>query len=56
MEQRRWTAEELKAMSAADRHQAFLDNVHWTLDDVPEEFLERVRRRTEGRLDEPPAS
>ena len=45
-----WTAAELEKLSPAQRQQIFDASLVLDLDDVPPEFLDRVRRRTEERL------
>ena len=44
------TAEELEHMSPADQDAAFAASIVTNLDDVPREFVERVRSRVEDRI------
>jgi hypothetical protein len=52
VEDRIWSAAELEKLSPAERHEIFLSSIEWTLDDVPEEFLDRVRRMAATRTGE----
>jgi hypothetical protein len=45
-----WSAEELLALSPAERHEIFEASIITDLDQVPEEFLARVRERFQARL------
>lgn len=45
-----WTAEELEKLSPAERQQIFEASLVLDLDDVPAEFLERVRDRVQDRM------
>jgi len=45
-----WTAAELDELSAAERRRIFDENLVLDLDDVPPEFVERVRSRTAERI------
>jgi hypothetical protein len=47
-----WTAEELAALSPAEQGAVFDASIVLDLDEVPPEFLERVRGRLEARLAE----
>ena len=42
-----WTAEQLGQMSPAERHAIFEASIITDLNDVPPEFLDRVRKRAE---------
>ena len=42
-----WTAEQLEQMSPAERHAIFETSIITDLNDVPPEFLDRVRTRAE---------
>ena len=44
------TAEELEQMSPAEQDAVFEASIVMDLDDVPREFLERVRSRVEDRI------
>lgn len=50
MADRVWTAADLVKLSPVERRRIFDDSLVLDLDDVPPEFLDRVRRRTEERL------
>lgn len=45
-----WTAEELERMTPAERHALFQASLTKDLDQVPEQFLERVRNGLEKRI------
>ena len=45
-----WTATELDQLSPAERQRIFDENLVLDLDDVPPEFVERVRARTAERI------
>ena len=45
-----WTAAELEKLSPAQRQQIFDASLVLDLDDVPPEFLDRVRDRVQDRL------
>ena len=45
-----WTAEDLERMTPAERHALFQASITRDLDQVPEEFLERVRSGLEERI------
>lgn len=45
-----WTAAELEKLSPAQRKQIFDASLVLDLDDVPPEFLDRVRDRVQDRL------
>ncbi|HMQ27386.1 MAG TPA: hypothetical protein PKA98_15450 [Acidimicrobiales bacterium] len=45
-----WTAAELDELSPADRRRIFDENLVLDLDDVPSEFVDRVRARTVERI------
>ena len=45
-----WTAAELDELSPADRRRIFDENPVLDLDDVPSEFVDRVRARTVERI------
>jgi hypothetical protein len=47
-----WTAAELEQMSAAEQDAVFRASIIRNLDDVPPEFLDRVRTNTEHRIAE----
>ena len=44
-----WTAEEIERLSPAEQDELFKSSLVADLDDVPAEFLERVRARFEER-------
>lgn len=44
-----WTAEEIERLSPAEQDELFRSSLVTDLDDVPAEFLERVRKRFEER-------
>jgi hypothetical protein len=46
-----WTAAELDEMSPADVDELFEASIVRDLDDVPPEFLARVRERVQERID-----
>lgn len=46
-----WTAEELERMSPAEQDALFAQSVAIDLDQVPAEFLQRVRSRVQERAD-----
>ena len=48
---RKWTAEELEQLTPAEQDAVFDAGVLSDLDDVPPEFLARVRARLEGRIE-----
>lgn len=50
MAEKVWTAEELERLSPAERDEIFQASIVRDLDDVPPEFLERVRARVEQRI------
>ena len=50
MAQKIWTAEELERMTPAAQDAIFDDSIVRNLDDVPKEFLARVRARFEANL------
>lgn len=50
MERKVWTAEELTALTPAERHEIFEASIFTDLAQVPEEFLARVRARIEARI------
>ena len=50
MAQKIWTAEELEQMTPAEQDAIFDASVVRNLNDVPEEFLARVRARFEAHL------
>ena len=50
MAQKIWTAEELERMTPAEQDAIFDASVVRNLNDVPEEFLARVRARFEAHL------
>ncbi|MEO1061047.1 MAG: hypothetical protein AAFZ07_06495 [Actinomycetota bacterium] len=52
MTRRAWTAEEFAALSPAEQDAVFDASVATDLDDVPAEFIDRVRTRFEARLAE----
>lgn len=45
-----WTAAELEKLSPAQRQQIFDASLVLDLDDVPPEFLDRVRDRVQDRI------
>jgi len=45
-----WTAAELEKLSPAERQEVFEASIVGDLDDVPPEFLARVRARVEERI------
>lgn len=45
-----WTAEELEKLTPARRQQIFEASLVLDLDDVPPEFLDRVRDRVKDRI------
>lgn len=45
-----WTAAELDQLSPAERQRIFDESLVLDLDDVPPEFVERVRARTAERI------
>lgn len=45
-----WTAQELERMTPAERHALFKASLTKDLDQVPEQFLERVRNGLEERI------
>jgi len=45
-----WTAEEYERMSPAERRAVFEASIVTDLDEVPPEFLERVRARVERKI------
>ena len=47
-----WTAEELAELSPAEQDAVFDASIVRDLDEVPPEFLDRVRSRLEARLAE----
>ena len=49
MGQRIWTAEEIEQLSPAEQDALFEASVVTSLDEVPEEFLAKVRQRFEQR-------
>jgi len=51
MERRFWSAEEFEKLSPAEQDRIFAESIHWTLDDVPSAFLDRVRARVQARSD-----
>ena len=50
MAQKIWTAEELERMTPAEQDAIFDASIARNLDDVPKEFLARVRARFETHL------
>ena len=50
MAQKNWTAEELERMTPAEQDAIFEASIVRNLDDVPKEFLVRVRARFEAHL------
>ncbi len=50
MAQKIWTAEELERMTPAEQDAIFDASVAESLDDVPKEFLAKVRARFEAHL------
>lgn len=50
MADRVWTAAELEKLSPAQRQQIFDASLVLDLDDVPPEFLDRVRDRVRDRI------
>lgn len=44
-----WTAAELDDMSPAERQKIFDDSIVWDLDEVPAEFLDRIRAKVLAR-------
>ncbi len=50
MAQKIWTAEELERMTPAEQDAIFDDSIVRNHDDVPNEFLTRVRARFEAHL------
>jgi hypothetical protein len=50
MAQKIWTAEELERMTPAEQDAIFEASIVRNLDDVPKEFLARVRARFEAHL------
>lgn len=50
MESKVWTADELSAMAPAEQDAIFRAGIVRDLNDVPDEFLARVRARFEERL------
>jgi hypothetical protein len=50
MAQKIWTAEELERMTPAEQDAIFDASVVRNLDDVPKEFMARVRARFEAHL------
>ena len=50
MADRVWTAAELEKLSPAQRQQIFDASLVLDLDDVPPEFLDRVRDRVKDRI------
>ncbi len=50
MADRVWTAAELEKLSPAQRQQIFDASLVLDLDDVPPEFLDRVRDRVQDRI------
>jgi hypothetical protein len=47
------TVDDLAQMTPEERHQHFQDSIVWDLDQVPPEYLARVRERFADRLAEP---
>jgi hypothetical protein len=45
-----WTAEELEGLTPAERDEVFQATIVRDLEDVPPEFLERVRARIDQRI------
>lgn len=45
-----WSADELMAISPAEREQIFLANSSTEIDDVPPAMLERARQKIEARI------
>lgn len=45
-----WTAEEVEKLSPAEQDELFRSSLVTNLDDVPVEFLERVRERFQERV------
>jgi hypothetical protein len=57
VERKVWRAEELEQLTPAEQDALFETSIVTDLDDVPTQFLERVRARVEQRLvqgDTPP--
>jgi hypothetical protein len=50
MDQRIWTAEELERMTPDEQDAIFDASVAQDLDDIPPDFLKRVRGRAEKRI------
>lgn len=46
-----WTAAEFEKLTPAEQDAAFHASIVTDLDDIPPEFLDRVRRRLLSRLD-----
>ena len=49
MQRKLWTAAELEQLSPAEQDALFEASIVHNLDDVPAEFLDRIRRRVETR-------
>ena len=54
MERKFWTAAEFEKLSPAEQDKAFADSIVWDLDEVPQEFLDRVRARVRTTIDDDP--
>jgi len=52
MAHKTWTAEELDQMSPAEQQKLFDKSIVRNLDDVPQEFLERIRAKVRRRSSE----
>jgi len=52
MAHKTWTAEELDQMSPAEQQKLFDESIVRNLDDVPQEFLERIRAKVRRRSSE----
>ena len=50
MNQRVWTAQELEAMTPSEQDAIFESSIVRNLDNAPQDFLARVRRRFEDHL------
>ena len=52
MNRKFWTPEEFEKLSPAEQDEAFAKSIVWDLDEVPQEFLDRVRARVQSRIDD----